>query len=209
MMMCALTAGAQVVYDNPQIVFENDDEKHIFLNDKLEVVLSLEKGAPLMDFTENPMLEVYVKNNSGESILVDPQQITVTAKKGNKTKNLEVYTRKKLESKYNNKMFWFGPNNYKDVTETKKIEFKDEDGKKQTAQQQVTTKVYTGEADKAQEIANKFFNDLYLKKNTVFSENEIYGVVVTDKAKMETIEVTIDLGGDRYISTFDIRDWWK
>ena len=208
-MMCALTAGAQTVYDAPQIVFENDDEKHIFTNDKLEVVLSLEKGAPLMDFTENPVLEVYVKNNSGESILVDPQQITAVASKGKKTKNLEVYTRKKLESKFNNKMFWFGPNNYKDVTETKKVEFKDEDGKKQTAQQQTTTKVYTGEADKAQEIANKFFNDMYLKKNTVFNEKEIYGVVVMDKAKMDAIEVTVTLDGDTYVSTFDIREWWK
>ena len=207
MLACALSASAQMVYDNPEIVFNNDEEQQIFTTDKLHIVLSLIKGAPLMDFQDNPLLMVYVKNNSDQSILVDPTEITATATKGKKSKKLEVYTRKKLESKFNNKMFWFGPNNYKDVTTTTNIEYKDNSGNKQSAKEQTTTKVYTGDADKAQEVANDFFNNMYLKKNTVFPDNELSGVILMDKAKMENIVVTFDIDGAQFIAKFNIKDW--
>lgn len=200
---CTITTMAQKTYDAPEIIYRDGAMYQCFTSDKASIIISISEGAPLRGFSKNPVIHVLVKNIGNTSILVDPSQITAVTVDGEKKKEVEVYSQKKIASKVKNKIKWFGPNDKENVQVKTNITQKDQYGfTKSTTEGTTTTQVYTGAASEEIADATNFIDKTYLKISTVMPNDTYTGSVISDKVKSGTLFVTICVGEDKFVSSF-------
>lgn len=201
--ICTFSAFGQVTYDVPEIIYRDGTEYQCFTTGSIQVILSVDKGAPLRGFDKNPMVTLLVKNNGTHSVLVDPSNLTAVAVNGDKYKDVDVYTQKQLKSKVNKKIIWFGPNDTEKVQVSTTVEHKNKYGETtSTTKGTTTSEVYTGEGSNERTKAAHFIDHMYLKKNSVMPNESISGIIMTDKVKKGSLVVTFKVGSDIFVSTF-------
>lgn len=204
---CTFNVMAQRTYETPEVMYRDGKEYQCFTSENLQVIISYEKGAPLRGFNKNPMISLLVLNNGSSSVLVDPSKISVTCDDGKNRKDVEVYSQKQLASKVDKKIKLFGPNDTQNVQVKTKVENKNEYGvTTSTTEGTTSTKVYTGEGTAERENSADYIEKMYLKKNSVMPNENISGIVVTDKVKKGTLYINFAIGDDTFISSFNIED---
>ena len=122
-----------------------------------------------------------------------------TKKKGKKIE-LDVYTASEYLKKLKKNILWFGPGNVEKVNATTTI--KDGNGKK-TGEMESTASVYTGGRDAAYSDAEEYVRKEYLKRNTVFSGENISGIIAIENPKGNPFELHLMLGDEMYVFNFE------
>ena len=122
-----------------------------------------------------------------------------TEKRG-KRKELNVYTANEYLKKLKKNILWFGPDNVEKVNATTTI--KDGQGQK-TGKVESTVSVYTGGQDAAYSDAEEYVRKEYLKRNTVFSGQELNGIIAVENPKGKPFELHLKLGDEMYVFKFE------
>ncbi len=202
---CALSAMAQRSFETPEVLFKDGKEYQCFTTDCLQVIVSYEKGVPLRGFDKNPSIAIMVQNNGSSTVLVDPSKISARFSDGKKQKDVEVYSQKQLASKVDKKIKWFGPNDTQNVQVTSKVQNKNKDGMvTSTTETKTTTEVYTGEGTEERMSSANYIDNMYLKKNSVMPNENVSGIVVTDKVKKGILYINFTIGDDSFVSSFEV-----
>lgn len=151
-------------------------------------------------FGKEIKLYVALKNNGETPIDFNPENLKAFTMKRGKKIELDVYTASEYLKKLKKNILWFGPDNVEKVNATTTI--KDGQGQK-AGEVKSTVSVYTGEQDAAYSNAEEYVRKEYLKRNTVFSGQEISGIIAVENPKRNPLELRLTLGNEIYVFNFE------
>ena len=155
-------------------------------------------------FAKHLSLWVAIKNDSKDAITFNPDRIEAMVIDNAEHKDIcKAYTAQELIKKEKRNIFWFGPDNVKNVTTNSNITTKDAYGNVITRTDgSATTQVYTGDRDKAIADAEHKIKTSYLQKITIFPEEMKEGEIVLKNKKAKNIIVSIFIGDTNFV--FDL-----
>lgn len=139
---------------------------------------------------------IHVENISNKTIDVNPAMISGYYMKGNKEKELKIYTYNEYIKKAKKDIFWFGPENTEQVN--KETTVRDERGNI-LRKVETETSVYTGANDVAKQNAEQNISNSYLRRHTLEERESISGLIVAKNAKMDTFFLKITISNYMYV----------
>lgn len=200
-LLAAINAlSAQTLYENPLRAYIDGAEVLSYKTEEYEISLAPRLSDKAYGLGKELKLVLVLKNDGEIPVDFNPANIKAYTEKKGKRKELNVYTANEYLKKLKKNILWFGPDNVEKVNATTTI--KDGQGQK-TGKVESTVSVYTGGQDAAYSDAEEYVRKEYLKRNTVFSGQELNGIIAVENPKGKPFELHLKLGNDMYIFNFE------
>lgn len=200
-LLAAINAlSAQTLYENPLRAYIDGAEVLSYKTEEYEISLAPRLSDKAYGLGKELKLVLVLKNDGEIPVDFNPANIKAYTEKKGKRKELNVYTASEYLKKLKKNILWFGPDNVEKVNATTTI--KDGQGQK-TGKVESTVSVYTGEQDAAYSDAEEYVRKEYLKRNTVFSGQELNGIIAVENPKGKPFELHLKLGNDMYVFNFE------
>lgn len=202
---CALFASAtqmfsQTSYNNPIRAYIDGVEVLSYKTEVMELSIAPRLASQAYGFGKEMKLYVVLKNNGDTPIDFNPANMKAFSMKKGKKIELKVYTASEYLKKLKKNILWFGPDNVEKVNTATTI--KDGQGQK-TGEVKSTVSVYTGGQDAAYSDAEEYVRKEYLKRNTVFSGQELGGIIAVENPKRKPFELHLKLENEMYVFYFE------
>ena len=192
--------SAQTLYENPICAYIDGTEVLSYKTDEHEISLAPRLSDKAYGLGKELKLVLVLKNDGEAPVDFNPANIKAYTEKNGKRKELNVYTANEYLKKLKKNILWFGPDNVEKVNATTTI--KDGQGQK-TGKVESTVSVYTGGQDAAYSDAEEYVRKEYLKRNTVFSGQELNGIIAVENPKGKPFELHLKLGDEMYVFKFE------
>lgn len=200
LLMCSTLSFSQTQHDNPIRAYIDGSEVLSYKTEDMELSIAPRLASKAYGFGKEIKLYVTLKNNGETPIDFNPENLKAfTMKKGKKIE-LDVYTAAEYLKKLKKNILWFGPDNVEKANATTTI--KDGQGQK-AGEVESTVSVYTGGQDAAYSNAEEYVRKEYLKRNTVFSGQELNGIIAVENPKGKPFELHLKLGDEMYVFNFE------
>lgn len=200
LLLCSTLSFSQTQHNNPIRVYIDGVEVLSYRTGNMELSIAPRLASKAYGFGKEIKLYVALKNNGETPIDFNPVNIKAfTTKKGKKVE-LDIYTASEYLKKLKKNILWFGSDNVEKVNAATTI--KDGHGQK-TGEVESTVSVYTGEQDAAYSDAEEYVRKEYLKRNTVFSGQELNGIIAVENPKGKSFELYLKLGDEMYFFNFE------
>ena len=200
LLLCSTLSFSQTQHNNLIRVYIDGVEVLSYRTGNMELSIAPRLASKAYGFGKEIKLYVALKNNGETPIDFNPINIKAfTTKKGKKVE-LDIYTASEYLKRLKKNILWFGPDNVEKVNSATTI--KDGQGKK-TGEVESTVSVYTGEQDAAYSDAEEYVRKEYLKRNTVFSGQELNGIIAVENPKRKPFELYLKLGDEMYVFNFE------
>lgn len=200
LLSCSVLLFSQTRYDNPIRVYIDGVEVLSYSTENLEISLAPRISSKSYGFGKEMRLYVVLRNQGESPLDFNPKGITAFTIRKGKEVELEVYSASEYLKKLKKNILWFGPDNVEKVNAATAI--KDGQGQN-TGEVESTISVYTGGQDAAYSDAEEYVRKEYLKRNTVFSGQELNGIIAVENPKGKPFELHLKLGNDMYIFNFE------
>lgn len=200
-LLAAINAlSAQTLYENPLRAYIDGAEVLSYKTEEYEISLAPRLSDKAYGLGKELKLVLVLKNDGEIPVDFNPANIKAYTEKKGKRKELNVYTANEYLKKLKKNILWFGPDNVEKVNATTTI--KDGQGQK-TGKVESTVSVYTGGQDAAYSDAEEYVRKEYLKRNTVFSGQELNGIIAVENPKGKPFELHLKLGDEMYVFKFE------
>ena len=200
LLLCSILSFSQTQHNNPIHTYIDGIEVLSYKTEEYEISLAPRLSDKEYGFGKELKLVLVLKNDGEIPVDFNPANIKAYTEKKGKRKELNVYTANEYLKKLKKNILWFGPDNVEKVNATTTI--KDGQGQK-TGKVESTVSVYTGEQDAAYSDAEEYVRKEYLKRNTVFSGQELNGIIAVENPKGKPFELHLRLGDEMYVFNFD------
>ena len=187
-------------YTNPHSAYVNGEELLVFDNENMFISAVARITSKDYGFGNELKVALSLTNKSDIPVNFIPEKCTAFEMRKSKKKELKVYSSKEFLKKMRKNILWFGPDNVESVAGANTV-VKDKNGNK-LGSVSTNAKMYTGAADEAYKNADDYIREMYLKKNTLFRDKEVKGILVIQKPKGESVEFHLMVGNDEYIFNF-------
>lgn len=200
LLLCSTLSFSQAQHDNPIRAYIGGVEVLSYKTGNMELSIAPRLASKAYGFGKEIKLYVVLKNNGETPIDFNPANMKAFTVRKNKEVELDVYTASEYLKKLKKNILWFGPDNVEKVNATTTIT----DGRGQkTGEVESTASVYTGGQDAAYSDAEEYVRKEYLKRNTVFPEQEISGIIAVENPKGKPFELHLKLGNEMYVFDFE------
>lgn len=200
LLLCSILSFSQTQHNNPIHTYIDGIEVLSYKTEEYEISLAPRLSDKEYGFGKELKLVLVLKNDGEIPVDFNPANIKAYTEKKGKRKELNVYTANEYLKKLKKNILWFGPDNVEKVNATTTI--KDGQGQK-TGKVESTVSVYTGGQDAAYADAEEYVRKEYLKRNTVFSGQELNGIIAVENPKGKPFELHLRLGDEMYVFNFD------
>ena len=200
LLLCSTLSFSQTQHNNPIHTYIDGIEVLSYKTEDMELSIAPRLASKEYGLGKELKLVLVLKNDGEAPVDFNPANIKAYTEKRGKRKELNVYTANEYLKKLKKNILWFGPDNVEKVNATTTI--KDGQGQK-TGKVESTVSVYTGGQDAAYSDAEEYVRKEYLKRNTVFSGQELNGIIAVENPKGKPFELHLKLGNDMYIFNFE------
>ena len=200
LLLCSTLSFSQTQHNNPIHTYIDGIEVLSYKTEDMELSIAPRLASKEYGLGKELKLVLVLKNDGEAPVDFNPANIKAYTEKNGKRKELNVYTANEYLKKLKKNILWFGPDNVEKVNATTTI--KDGQGQK-TGKVESTVSVYTGGQDAAYSDAEEYVRKEYLKRNTVFSGQELNGIIAMENPKGKPFELHLKLGDEMYVFKFE------